>query len=342
MVARLIEGWESSTTIADYAGKWSSLGGGLSIDPSFGRYGNGIRRATGSTNGTMQLTRDPLATWIVGFAFRISALPNAPLMLLSFHDGGTQHCGISLTTDTGVLFAWRGTPSTGLSSTPWSPMPNTWAYIEVKCTIDDTAGVVVVRVNGTTILNLTGVDTRNGAGAYAGVVRLGHFGVAVTGANDDYDDIYIFDATGSVNNDFAGDCRVEQIVPNGAGASTAWTPSAGSNYQCVDDAPPNGDTDYVSSAAAGNTDTYTFADLLTLSGTIQAVQATALARDDAAGSGSIALVARPGSTNHVGATQGLGVAYGMASERWDTNPDTAAAWTIADLNASQFGVRQIA
>jgi hypothetical protein len=79
-----------------------------------------------------------------------------------------------------------------------------------------------------------------------------------------------------------------------------------------------------------------------VTGTVKAVQATALARKDDAGSRSIALVARPGSTDRVGSTQAVSDGYAGYAQVWDTNPDTSAGWTVADLNSSQFGQRLIA
>lgn len=339
MVARLIEGWESSTNLADYTtGKWSSSGGTVTIGSASGRFGNGLRVTAGTS--FIQRGFDAQATWVVGFAFRAGSLPGSPAALCSFLDTGTIHCGVALSDTTGQLFAFRSTAATVLGTGPALTV-GTWYYLEVKATISDTVGVVVVRLNGTTVLNLTGIDTRNSANATANTVRLGST-AATTGFSNDYDDVYIFDATGSANNDFAGDCRVEQVLPSGAGATTAWTPSAGANYAAVDEVPPNGDTDYVSSATAGQTDTYAFGDLsVASSGTVKAVQATVQARKDDAGSRSLALVTRPGSTDRVGATQAVADTYVACPQLWDTNPDTAAAWTVAEVNSSQFGFRLV-
>jgi hypothetical protein len=341
VVARLIEGWESSTTLADYAGKWTTWSGTPAVAPSSGRFGNGLRLTSGANN--IQRTFDGQVTWVVGFGLRLLATPIADYAVCSLFDTAVAHCGLGLTTSSSQLFAWRGTPATVIGTSTPSLSAGTWYYVEIKATISDAAGVFVVRLNGATVLNLTAVDTRNAGNASANTVRLGT-GPGTTfssGQGWDVDDVYVFDASGPVNNDFAGDCRVQQLLPNGAGATTAWTPSAGSNYACVDEVPPNADTDYVASATAGQTDTYAFGDL-SVTGAVKAVQATALARKDDAGSRSIALVARPGSTDRVGATQAVLDTYTAMTELWDTNPDTAAAWSVAEVNASSFGVRLIA
>ena len=60
----------------------------------------------------------------------------------------------------------------------------------------------------------------------------------------------------------------------------------------------------MASATAGQTDTYAFGNLTTTSGTVFAVQASAVIRKDDAGTRSLALVARPGATDRLGATVG--------------------------------------
>lgn len=338
MVARLIESFEQSTAVADYLGKWTVMSPG-SIGTASGRYGNGMR-ATGA-NHFCSRSFESQATWVVGFAFRMSVALGNTLNILTLLDSAVVHCGVAVQDTTGLLIAWRGTNATVLGTSAAPLAPNIWHYIEAKFTIHDTAGVAIVRVNGVPVINLTSQDTRNAGNASANTIRIGS-STTPTPANLDYDDIYVFDTTGSSNNDFVGDCRVERIAPSGAGATTAWTPSAGANYACVDEAPPNADTDYVSSLTAGQTDTYACGNLVTTSGTVYAVQATATARKDDAGSRSLALVARPGGTDRLGATQGIGDTYGTYTEIWNTNPDTAAAWTIAAVNASEFGQRLIA
>lgn len=337
MVCRLIEGWESSTVMADYTGKWTAPGTGT-VSAAAGRFGNGHRVSVSAH--TSSRTFDNQGTWVIGFALRIGGFPAGAPPLIRLSDGGTAQCGIHIPAGTGQIAAFRNTPTTVLGTTASAVLtPNVWAYVEAKLVISDT-GSVVVRVNGTPVLSLPSVDTRASTTvSTANVVEIG--ALATISTNFDYDDVYILDGTGTVNNDFLGDCKVEQVLPTGAGATTAWTPSAGSNWDCVNEAPPNADTDYVASATAGQTDTYAFGDL-TVTGTVKAVQATAQARKDDAGSRSIALVARPGSTDRVGATQAVGDSYALYPQVWDTNPDTAAAWTAAEVAASQFGQRLIA
>jgi hypothetical protein len=56
---------------------------------------------------------------------------------------------------------------------------------------------------------------------------------------------------------FDGAIYVAPFVVNGAGASTEWTPSAGANWQCLDEFPAT-TADYISTTVNGNRDLYTF------------------------------------------------------------------------------------
>ena len=332
MVCRIIEGFDSSTVTNDYIPKWTTEVI-TSIGTPYGRYGQGARFGA---SALLTKNLDNQATWIMGAAVRLSELPTGTSSgVFRVTDGVTHQAGIGINT-LGQIFAYRSTIATVLG-TPSAAIiiPLIWYYIEWRVTIGNT-GSVVVRVNEAEVLNLPSVDTMSTTNAYANVVTLGP---PPSGMENHVDDVYVFDTTGSTNNTFAGDVRVERIVPAGAGATTAWTPSTGSNYACVDEAPPNDDTDYVSSLTAGQTDTYAFGNLTTTSGTVFAVQASAQVRKDDAGTRTLALVARPGSTDRLGATQGATDAYLNIAELWNTNPDTSAAWTIAEVNASEFGVR---
>jgi hypothetical protein len=334
MVCRLIEGFEHSTQSADYVGKWSAETVGA-VSTTYGRYGNGVQLSGTTTRLTKTL--DNQATWIVGAAVRLGNPPATTAPLLEVLDGGTIQAGLGVTA-AGALFVYRATPATvlGTSAATGLLLPGVWAYVEWRVTVGNTAPVLA-RVNAVEVLNLPSVDTSNTANAFANAVRL-----AAPGSGNEVavDDVYVFDATGSANTAFVGDVRVAYLAPNGAGATTAWTPSAGANYACVDEtATPNDDTDYVASATAGQTDTYAFANLTTASGTVHAVQAMAHARKDDAGTRTFAFVARPGGTDRLGAALSLGDTYTSWAQVWDVNPDTSAAWTLAAVNAAEFGQR---
>jgi hypothetical protein len=217
-----------------------------------------------------------------------------------------------------------------------------WYYFEIKATINDSTGSVVVKVNGVEKLNVTSIDTRaTSAAAEINRIQLGATDGGYGSTPQAFDDFYLCDTTGTANNDFLGDVRVQSIFPSGAGATTQWTPSAGSNYQCVDDTAPNSDTDYVSETSAGDKDTYAFGNVTPTSGTVKGVQIMAYHRKDDAGSRSIAPVYRPTSTDYDGTTVSVLDSYTYLREVSEINPDGTSAWTISDVNGAEFGIKLV-
>jgi hypothetical protein len=72
---------------------------------------------------------------------------------------------------------------------------------------------------------------------------------------------------------------------------------------------------------------------------IAAVQMAATANRDAAGPQNANLFTRISSTDYHGSDKSLNVAATFVQQKWETSPATAAAWTIAEINGAEFGVR---
>ncbi|MGH9909671.1 MAG: hypothetical protein ACRD32_03445, partial [Nitrososphaerales archaeon] len=113
-----------------------------------------------ATGGALQ--RDVgsnLATIIIGAAmFRTSA--GAAGQFIGIRDSTSDQLTVNLNAD-GSLEVRRGSSGgtlLGTSATGVFPA-NVWNYVEIKATIDNTVGVFQLRINGTTVLNLSGIDT---------------------------------------------------------------------------------------------------------------------------------------------------------------------------------------
>jgi hypothetical protein len=159
-------------------------------------------------------------------------------------------------------------------------------------------------------------------------------------ANDYFTDITLCDGSGSLNNTFLGDRRVYALFPTGAGNAAQWVPSAGSNYACVDDSPPNDDTDYVSAPAAlGSVDTYAMADLPPGASSVAWVQASPYAKKTDGGAGSVQPVYRRSGTDYLGTSQAVGANYSWYPEVTELDPSSGVAWTASGVNALEAGIK---
>lgn len=312
--------------------------GSGAISAANGRNGTSSFRIT---NWSVGITKSIAATGtvVVGFALRVAALPTVAVVVARVLEGATAHVDLRMDT-AGRLFFTRAGTTIGLVGTT-ALAAGSWYYLEAKITISDTVGVASLRINGVSELNGAGLDTRN-AGTSGVVDVVGLAGVTGLTATVDFDDLYICNAAGTVNNDFLGDIRVEAIFPTAEATYSAWLPSVGTdNALNVDESPPNSDTDYNSSATALDKDTFAMTNITPTSGTIKGVQPCLFARKDDAGTRVIAPMSRQGATDYVSATtHSIGDAYAYHTQIMELNPATGLPWTIADVNTnSEFGYR---
>ncbi len=248
---------------ADMTGKWTAvdrLGVGVLISPATGRNGAQSLRfvaVAGAGSGYFAYkTLGAQATWIVGFAFRTGAMGGTSAMF-TWRDAGTDQCSVGINPD-GTLFVSRGGTVLGTSTDAIST--STYNYVEWKVTISNSiaANSCQVRVNGVLWINVTtGLSTRSTANSTANSFAVGPSNAGFGGLWD-FGDRYVCDGTGGVNDTFLGDLMVNPVYADGAGTTTQFTASAGSNYACVDEALANGDTDYVGTGVAANIDLYTY------------------------------------------------------------------------------------
>lgn len=133
--------------------------------------------------------------------------------------------------------------------------------------------------------------------------------------------------------------RLGTLYLTGAGATNTFT--AGT-YAEVDEITYS-TADFLSSGTADQIFLGACNDLDPGALTIKGVGVGALARNDGgAGPQNLQLAIRTNATNYFSATKTLGVGFSANVNIWETNPNTAAAWTSSDIAALQIGVKSIA
>lgn len=337
MTLLFCDGFDHYTTNAQLLTKWTSNVSGTAA-PSAGNGRNSTASLRSSSNASISKSLGVNSvTLIGGMAFKESDRSGAVGILMEFRDGATVQVGCYANTDGTIVIKRNGAGGTALGTSTYAIPLGSWIYIEFKATIDN-AGTAEVRVNGTSVVSASG-DTQQSANAYAGTFVVGM--VAASTACD-IDDVYVCNGLGTRNNDYLGDIRIETLFANGAGYSTQWAPvGAANNYQCIDETTPNDDTDYVATSGAAYIDSYTFADLISTSGTIMGIQSCLRARKDDAGSRTVQPLYRPTSTTYSGTIASLGNSYLYYMDIQEVNPETTAAWTISEINGSEFGVKLV-
>ncbi len=325
---------------ADLLKKWTAqvIGNSCSItiDNAVKRTGTGSLRIYALQTGTVRHSAyiqknlgANFSTLIVGCGLKVNNISTA-YNWINFLLGTTLQVSVRLN-GSGLIGIYRNT--TLLATTPSAFSANgEQVYIEIKVVVHDTLGSVQIKKNGLDWYTLANVDTNNSGGA-VNTIEFGCYS-DWDSATMNVDDLYVDDA------DFLGEIRIDTIFPAGAGATTQWDPLSGANYENVDETTPDYDTTYVSSNTVSDIDTYTFGNMA-VPGTIKGIQVNILGRKDDAGSRDIATVVRPAGTDRIGTTIPLGDDYVYKTAVYATNPDTSAAWTMAEVNGAEFGIKLI-
>jgi len=340
MALRFMDGFDHYAA-GDISKKWNATAGPIVIGPGNGRRGTNAYRTSGSA-GTQYWIRqvfDAQSTWIVGCAFRCTAVPSSTTLILLWQDGSTDQCGLNFN-GAGTLSVNRGGTMIGTTTNALST--NTYYYIEWRLVINNTTGQAEIRVNGTTWLNLTGQDTQNTSNATATTLLFGNINTLNSLGNADFDDIYICDGTGSApHNTFLGDCRVDTLFPNAEGSTQQWTPStAGTHYTLVDETAPN-TTDYVSSITPTQRELFGMQDLTVMTGTIYGAQSCLAIIKGDSGSRVVRNVVRSSSSDSLGSNTSLSTGQLYQLSIHATDPATSTAWTESGINNAQVGAEVV-
>ena len=282
-----------------------------------------------------------VASIIVGFNWRVSGNNDndagGALPFRLYGDGGTTvHMSLCNLSATGQLRARLGT-STGtiLGTSAEGVFPiNEFHFVEVRYVVHDTTGICQVWCDGVLVIDFTG-DTKSGGTETS--IDLVRWGRTINNASD-VGDIHILSATTPL-----GPCRPIWLPVTADGTHQDFSPlGAGTHFSEVDEATPDGDTSYVAGAVEGDIDTFVLTDL-PASGAgnawqVHAIQTVASARKSDAGAKSMRPALRTGGADHAGTTVVLSETYDTYLEVFETNPDTAAAWTEAEIDALEAGV----
>ena len=317
---------------ADIPLKWDS---GNSTNTSYAR--------TGTRNGYGAWTKTVSpgdANVIFGCAYySIQAGQVGALRVLY---NGSAQLAVTIRADGSIDVRQEYSGGTLIGSTAAGVWPTSgWNYLEVKILLHQTAGTVVVKVNGGTVISEIAGDKDT---CYRADTLWNQIEVSSGGGSTGIDDLYLCDGTGSVNNNFLGQVRAVPLFPQtdavDAGSNADFTCSGGTDHGAlVDDDPSDGDTSYVYSSTVDHVDTWSYP-ALGLTGTIKGVQLGLIAKKTDSETRAIRAVARPASTNRVDATdQYLSTSYARKSVIWETNPEDSEAWEVADIDGAEFGVK---
>jgi len=205
-----------------------------------------------------------------------------------------------------------------------------WHHVQVHFIIAD-AGTIATVIEGIADITYSG-DTKPSATTNIVFIK---FLMAATSRNSWVDDLTI--GTGG----WPGDWRFDAIVPNADTATEQWSLSAGADsYALIDEIPPS-DSDYLYTATTGQRTLVELADWDGAGKSPQAVVVWTRAWKSDATADQIKQVLVSGATTDVGAAQDLLTSATHVKTVYDNDPNTAAEWTDAAIDAIQVGVDSV-
>lgn len=303
---------------------------------------------TGSAQYCRRVLPTTAATVGMGARFYTASLPSfIAQSVLTFADAsanahirvaigisGEVHVyrGATAMSGTGALGTLLGSSAVGVI------IPGTWQHIECKVFVHDSTGTVEVKIEGVTVLTITGADTCNGSTA-----TISNIGSEVkSGGTSLYiRDYFAWETTGPDNDDFIGVKRVYTCMPTADGSLTAWTRNTGSDdYAAIDEVPDTDTTDYVYSDTAGQVSTFTVADLPANVGGIVGVEVTAkMSKSDAGVATGKAGVVYLGLVD-AGDEHVPGTSFAFYPTMFEADP-YGVAWARTVFNATEMRLERV-
>jgi len=210
-----------------------------------------------------------------------------------------------------------------------------WVWIEADVTLSNTVGTWEVWINGEKIIDISGLDNQNSADG----PEIDYYKWSTgTLTNARIGSVYSMDATGLTNNAVTGPWDIEMIKPDGDGNRTDFTPDSGlTNWEMVDELVLDEDTTFVEGSVVGDDDLYTYEDLVSSFDTIYGVQVSSMLKKTAGGERLVRQLTRSNTDEAESVSQGVPIDYSRNQGIFETDPQGGAAWTVARVNAAEFG-----
>lgn len=305
------------------------------------RGGNAIKVGT-STHYFGWLTGSTDNTFVFGIAlYQYEAgtpSSNNSYPLIKFRDDASN-LHLKFLVNSSGLIEVKDSANTLLGTTSGHQVQyRTWTFIEIKVVISNTVGQVTIEVDEVERLSTAAnLDTLNGSNAYVGEVMV--YGL-YNNLETYFDDAHFCDGAETNRNDLLGDLKVDALFVSGAGSHTEFTPSAGSNFQNVDEAQSDDDSTYNDGDTTNDEDSYAMDNLSSPAGSsILGVRVVATIRKTDAGSRKAKLIGRFNGTDYYGSEEDLSDSYKIFTKIWDQNPDDSADFEDADVNGMEAGLK---
>ena len=224
-------------------------------------------------------------------------------------------------------------PYVGNAGKQWSSA--TWCWMHCEIYIGSGLGsgndFIKAYVNGELIYEATGLYLGTYTAYSAG-------GMINTGYSPGVDNLFV-EASNSPITVPKGECVVESLRPTANGTDVGFTPNTGTNWSNLTEQVQDFDVSMNSGSGSGTRDCFPIQPLsgrVDVSTSVRGVAVRFFATTD--GSDSVKPYIKIGGTRYYGDTVALiSGFYRYVEYIWTTNPATASAWTVSDVDAIEAG-----
>lgn len=336
--------------------EWDLVGSCAVASGIPGMTGNCLQMVSAPYSGYDTYNRRNLGPYaseiICGFRMRVSRLATEGYRaLFGFWDNGAIQT-VAMVDSAGRITFWS---AYSINASPLGSMiaqtaagvlrPNVNLHLGLDV-VSGTSGSIKVYANSQLINTFTGINTASASTNGINQISI-HSGTADSSGlySIYFDDLYVNDTSGSHSSGFDGDLQGLTFMPSAPGQYTeqsiAGSAPAATNWQSVDEIPPDDGVTAVQAATVGLRDTYKVNTMPTNVVGIVSVTTLLDARTDTAGLGAGAEVAPlvgNGTTIAVGNSVRVNTDFDYKHQYWPQNPVTSTNWNVTDWNAGiEFG-----
>jgi hypothetical protein len=309
---------------ADFAGIYAAGAGIARVSSTtvFGSYAC----QTDSTGNTVMLGKAiPAADTVgVGFHWQNIAHTSGTAGIVRFRNGTTDIATLALSNGV-ITLRTGGTGGSVVGTATLAPSPATFYHLEFKIVRHASTGILELYVNGSLDTQVTGLALGSSS------VDMIHFGFIPTSNQPQmiYDNLFIWDDSGSVNNDVMGEHNVETLFPSGDTSQADWT----GNATNLDDVPYS-DATLVTSSTVGDRSEFDLGNLASTDVTIAGIMALVRASKDDANPTIVDFGLRASSTDSLGQVSPSQASFAWEPHIMEVNPATTAAWLAGAVNSA--------
>ena len=330
-------GFYSSTAQAVSGGYWTALT--ATIKTSGLPSGNIEPTALRINNLAGQITV-PSSPGTYTFGFRICNDQNpynSTQNVVKFLDPSSATQLSFSTVSGGAITVTLGDTATLLGTSSGTNLSqNVWSYVELQMLCNGSTGTVAIRINGSTVLNLTGQNTKgSGTTTNIGSIKVG------SNITPLFQDLYITNSSGSHNAGFLGDVQMPISLANANGTYTAWAPNgAATIYQSVNASTPADSTIFASDSTPGDRFSVSYPST-SVTGNIVGVAHMSRMLKSTSGTRTASQTITNGGNDQIATAVALGTSYGYFQQISEVDPATSLPWTQSGFNSIQTGCETV-